>query len=97
MSFRMGDVKMSSVVGAARLHIEAVAAALLVGYGDRAPSIRHTTSIGEDMAKIAPDENGPSFRMDREWRKIMLICLRGPGPKWEIRDESSGAARVRRS
>jgi hypothetical protein len=73
MSFHMRDIKMSRIVGTARLHIEAVAAALFIGYGDGAPSIRHTTSIGEDEANIAPAESGPRFRMDRQWRKIMLM------------------------
>ena len=83
LTFRMCDVKMSRVEGAARLHIEAVAA-LFIGYGDGAPSIRHATSIGENKAKIDPDEKRPSFCMDREWRKIMLICP--PGLRAEMRD-----------
>ena len=37
-----------SLVFASGLDVEAVAAALFIGYGDGAPSIRHTTSIGEE-------------------------------------------------
>jgi hypothetical protein len=54
----MRYIEVSRIVRAARLHIEAVAAALFIGYGDRAPSIRHTTSIGEEEANIALDESG---------------------------------------
>jgi hypothetical protein len=53
----MGDIEVSSIVCAARLHIEAVAAALFIGYGDGAPSIRHATSIGEYKAKNLPDSS----------------------------------------